>query len=539
MAITVEQFESWLIQKENENLEFKEAKDSYSIEKLEKYCNAISNERGGYLILGVNDKFPHEVCGTKAFQNIESLKFKLFEKLKIRINIQELIYNNKRVLIFEIQSRSIGSPLLLNGAAYMRVWDSLVPMSTDQLKKIFNETQPDFSSEVCSSAKLSDLSDVAIGELRLLLYKKSNNKHVLDLNNEQLLYDTELMVDGKINNAAIILLGKHETIGKFLPNSEIVFEYRDDENTIQTLQRKDFKEGFLLIYNKLWELINFRNNVEHIQEGLFIREIPNFNEEVIREALLNAVCHRDYNLQSSIFIRQYPKLLEIESPGGFPPGITPQNIIDKQYPRNRRIAEVFQKCGLVERSGQGVDKIFRISIAEAKQQPDFSKSDDFAVLLRIKGEVQDINFLKFVEKVKSEKNINLSTRDLILLDEIRIGNIPKNEFQSILKKMIENGIIEKFGRGRGSKYILSKKYYVYIGQPGIYTRIKGLDKDEKKELILKHLKFNDGKGTIQHFEQVISSYSRNQIHQLLKELKKESKIKRVGNRKDGHWELLD
>ncbi len=536
MPVSIQQFEQWLRSKEKERLEFKEARQQFDLERLKKYCNAIANECGGHLILGVDDNFPHKVVGTNAFQNPDSLKKELLDSLKLRIEIEELIYIGKRVLIFEIPSRPIGMPLQYKGASYMRVGESLEPMTPEQLKRIFDEAQPDFSSEICDNANISDLDEVAIAELRSLWSKKSQNTDILTIAVEQLLSDSEFLIDGKLNYAAIILLGKKESLGKLLPNSEIIFEYRSSEALIQTQQRHDYRIGFLAIHNKLWDQINLRNDVEHIQEGLFIRDIPNFNEEVIREALLNAVCHRDYNLQNSVFIRQYPKLLEIESPGGFPPGITPENIIYKQYPRNRRIAEVFQKCGLVERSGQGADKMFRLSIEEAKPRPDYSKSDAFSVILRMRGEIQDIQFLKFFEKVYSEKKISWTTRDLILLDDIRAGKISLPEYQDCLYRMMEQGIVEKFGRGRGVKYILSKRFYTFLGEKGVYTRKKGLDKEEKKALILKHLE-NHNSGTMKEFEQIFPSLSRHQIFNLLRQLKQENKVRFKGSSKKGIWLL--
>ncbi len=534
MTVSLQQLEKWLQSKEEEHLEFKEAKHQYDIRKLKKYCNAIANECGGYLILGVDNNFPHKVVGTNAFQNPLSLKKELLDSLKLRIDIEEIIYEGKRVLVFEIPSRPIGVPLQYKGASYMRVGESLEPMTPEQLRKIFDEAQPDFSAEVCNAATLSDLSDIAIDEFKVLWSKKSNNSQILQFSAEQLLSDAELLIDGKLNYAALILLGKKESLGRLLPNAEIVFEYRSSESSIKTQQRTDYRLGFLAIYNKLWEQINLRNDVEHIQEGLFIRDIPNFNEEVIREALLNAVCHRNYTMQNSIFIRQYPKLLEIESPGGFPAGITAENIIYKQYPRNRRIAEVFQKCGLVERSGQGVDKMFRLAIEESKPRPDYSMSDAFAVVLKIRGEIQDVQFLKFLEKISSERKIEWTTQDLILLDDIRVGKSPSPEYQKSISRMADQGIIEKFGRGRGVKFILSKRFYSFLGEKGTYTRKRGLDREEKKALILKHIK-NHKKGTIKEFEQVIPSLNRNQIHKLLKYLKKEDKIEFVGSKKAGYW----
>lgn len=537
MPVSIQQLEQWLQSKEKEHLEFKEAKQQFDLERLKKYCNAIANECGGHLILGVDDKFPHNVVGTNAFQNPDSLKKELLDSLKLRIEIEELAYDGKRVLIFEITSRPIGMPLQYKGASYMRVGESLEPMTPEQLKRIFDEAQPDFSAEICNKAALSDLNELAIDELRNLWSKKSQNTQILTIPVDQLLADAELLVDGKLNYAALVLLGKKESLGKFLPNAEIIFEYRSSESNISTQQREDYRTGFLAIHNKLWHQVNLRNELEHIQEGLFIRDIPNFNEEVIREALLNAVCHRDYNLQNSVFIRQYPKLLEIESPGGFPAGITPENIIYKQYPRNRRIAEVFQKCGLVERSGQGADKMFRLSIEEAKPRPDYSKSDAFAVLLRIRAEIQDIQFLNFFENVYSEKKIKWTTQDLILMDDIRIGKSPLPKYQDSLLRLTEQGIVEKFGRGRGVKYILSKRFYTFLGEKGVYTRKKGLGIEEKKALIIKHLK-NYGKGTISEFQDVIPSSNREYIKYLLKVLRDEKQIKFEGSKKSGFWVLV-
>ena len=97
--------------------------------------------------------------------------------------------------------------------------------------------------------------------------------------------------------------------------------------------------------------------MQHFQERFVMHPVPTFSEIAVREALLNAVSHRDYRHPGSVFVRQFPRHIKIVSPGGFPPGITPENILDQQSPRNRRIAETFARCGLVERSGQGADRI--------------------------------------------------------------------------------------------------------------------------------------------------------------------------------------
>ncbi len=534
--ITLQKFEQLLIMHERENVEFKEAKQNFDKEKLIKYCVALSNELGGTLILGVSDKLPRQIVGTNVFQNYSTLQRDIFEQLGFRIEFTELHKEDKRILAIEIPSRPIGTPVEYKGTYWMRIDESVEPMSQDQLRKIFAEAQPDFSSQECPNASLNDLSDIAVSMFRSLWSKKSGNQQILTCSLEQLLIDSELLVDGKLNYAALILLGKRESIGKYIANAEIIFEYRSIDTSIESQQRKDFREGFLGVQDKIHDLINLRNDVHHIQEGLFIRDIPYFNEEVVREALLNAVCHRDYQINGSVFIKQYPKQLIIENPGGFPYGITPENIIYKHSPRNRRIAEVFQKCGLVERSGQGADKIFRKTIEESKPLPDYSKSDAYSVVLRLQSEIQDVQFLQFFDKIINEKQISFLIDDLLLLEQLRQGLQPSPQFQNNLHRLVENGVVEVYSRGRGTKYILTKKYYSYANQKGIYTRRRGLENVEKKELILKHLR-NHQKGNMAEFHQIFPNLTRYQIHTLLKSLKKEGQIKYIGPPKNGYWIL--
>ena len=81
MAITVEQLQMWLDARENEHLEFKEARSRYEFDDLVRYCVALANERGGHLILGVTDALPRRVVGSDAFPELERTKAGLFERL--------------------------------------------------------------------------------------------------------------------------------------------------------------------------------------------------------------------------------------------------------------------------------------------------------------------------------------------------------------------------------------------------------------------------------------------------------------------------
>lgn len=181
---------------------------------------------------------------------------------------------------------------------------------------------------------------------------------------QELLSDAELVDQGRVTYAALILLGTRQAVGRYLPQAELIFEYRSGDATGGAQAREEYRQGFFSYYEGLWNLINLRNDTQHFQDGLFLLDIKTFNERAIREALLNAISHRDYRLGGSVFVRQYPRRIEVVSPGGPPPGITFDNILFQQSPRNRRIAETLSKCGLVERSGQGMNTIYEACIRE-------------------------------------------------------------------------------------------------------------------------------------------------------------------------------
>lgn len=366
--------------------------------------------------------------------------------------------------------------------------------------------------------------------------RKSGNSALDHLTDDQLLPDAELLVDSAVTYGALILFGSRKALGRHLAQAEVIFEYRSSEASVQYQQRKEFREGFFLFDDELWKTINLRNDIQHYQEGLFVWDIPTFNEMVVREAILNAVSHRDYRLHGSVFVKQYPKRIEIVSPGGFPPGITSDNILFRQSPRNRRIAEAFARCGLVERSGQGADRMFEECIKESKPRPDFAGTDGYQVSLTLKGEVQNPRFLTFLQQVTLEGFGPFTTQDLLVLDAVqREEPVPPN-LKDRLIFLKERGIVEVTGRGRGARPILSRRFYAFLGKKGVYTRKRGLDRETNKALLLRHIEhFRQEGSRLQDLLQVLPELTRSQVQKLLGELRAEGKVDFVGKTKSARW----
>lgn len=528
-----EYIEQLLKDKEGEHLQFKEAKNRFNFEEAAQICCALSNDGGGKLVLGITDKRPRMVVGSNAFEQPERTRIGLMDKLGVGVDFEDLEYDGKRVLIFTVNGHPIGLPVQCDGIAWVYEGDVLKMMSQEIRHRIYNESGFDFSAQICEGVTTNDLDDNAVENFRQRWIEKSGRKNIKLLSKEQLLYDSGAVTDKGVTYAALILFGKNEAIRMYLSRHEIIFEYRSKESSGPANQREEIKEGFFLSYDRLWNLVNLRNDKQHYQEGLFVFDIPTFNERVVREALLNAVSHRNYQMEGSIFVRQYPDRIVIESPGGLPYGITLDNILDRQRPRNRLIAEILALSGLVERAGQGMNLMYELSVQDAKPLPDFTGTDDYFVSLTLNGIIIHEEMIIIIKRISEQYAEHLSTLDFLIINALYNGHKLDDKMLARINHLVDMGIVEHIGR---RKYILAKSLYKAAGKAGVHTRLEGLDRETNKELLLKHIRDNNDTGAnFTELQQVLPSQSRNKLQVLMRELKAEGRVMCKGKTSAARW----
>jgi ATP-dependent DNA helicase RecG len=547
-----ETIEELLNAAEGEHYEFKQAKNSYEFDNAVKYCCALANCGGGKLVLGITDKRPRKVVGSSAFPQPERTRTGLIEKLRVRVDFQLYEQDGKRVLVFEAASRPAGLPVQADGIAWWRKGDSLVPMPQEVVRRIYEETGHDFSEDICQGATIGDLDKNAIKVFRDKWAAKSGNARIKTLSVKQLLTDCEVLVDDNLTYAALILFGTRTALGKYLSQCEIIFEYRSSDASGPAQQREEFRVGLFACFDRIWELINLRNDKQHYQDGLFVFDIPTFNERVVREALLNAVSHRNYQLTGSVFVRQYRDRLVIENPGGFPVGITLDNILNRQAPRNRRIAGILSLCGLVERSGQGMNLMYELSIKDAKSLPDFRGSDTYFVKLTLNGLVLNKQIPVLLNHIGKEKLELLSTDDFLVIDALfHEKPVPEN-LKPCINRLIEMEIIkqadfleetgtnvaEKNGLYRGINHQINHRINHRINHQ-INHQInngKKVSLGKIEESVLRIIE-NEPKITI---PEIAMKIDRSEVSatNAVRALREKGIIKHAGSRKSGYWEVL-
>ncbi|MFW5720610.1 MAG: RNA-binding domain-containing protein [Candidatus Dojkabacteria bacterium] len=523
---------------ENEHLEFKEMKNEISITGGDKkqrksllgYVVALANEGGGKIILGVADKVPagekiRRVVGTQALRNSEEAKRLIFNTINLRIDIEEVDIEGKRVVVITVPSRPAGVALRFFGVPLMRIGESLEEMDDQTLRSIIMETASDYSSEVVEGITLDDLDLEAISKLKKLWAEKSGATEYLTYTSEKLLSKLLLVRGKQVTVAGVLLLGKSEIIGQYLPQSEFIFEWRTQPGKIDFDFKKVWRKPFLTIFEDIWEVIHARNVRTPFKQGFIESDIWAYDRNSVREAILNAFAHREYrNRVEPVFIKLSPEKCMVKSPGGFLPGVSAENalFVEGRW-RNRLLMEVLHEIGLVERSGVGLDRIFMTSISSGKGAPQLEETSDGFVQLELPAPVKDIAFVSYLEKVSAEKQIVFNEiEDLIEVEHIR--ETGKYLDKKRLERFLTSTIVEKTGKGTGTKYFLSRKYYEQAGKKGEYTRKKGLHNDTRLEL-LRSFFHDNAFGTMDDLRDVFDgTLDRKQIQYLLKQLKEKGEV---------------
>jgi ATP-dependent DNA helicase RecG len=218
--------------------------------------------------------------------------------------------------------------------------------------------------------------------------------------------------------------------------------------------------------------------------------------DVVREALLNAVTHRDYSDPNEVLIRHTSRELVFSSPGGFIGDITPQNILRHEpISRNRTLAEAFEKLRLVERAGIGRRRIFIPMLSYGKQMPKY-ETDGLRVILRIFNGSYDHRMAALVANWK-QQGLEVDLDGLLVLAFLRdhafidtltaaeLLQLPRDSARAVLDQLAQprTGILERRGKTKAASYYLTKSVTKDLLGKTAYTKTKGLEPIRYAEMV--------------------------------------------------------
>lgn len=492
---------------ESDVLEFKpwlsDAKDNL-VEAIE-LAVCFANANGGMIVFGVKDRVTgrkEAITGCERY-DLDIWRRGIYQDVRpnLAVDIEELEVPEGILLLVRVPK---GPGNIVYGTSKgiykIRVGKNCMPLSPDKFQSTkVAEGVIDWSAEIAEGTTFEDLSPIEIARLKNTLKARKPSSDLLGLSDIDLLKALEIIREGKITRAGVLFLCDKSSLRERFPQHEVIYLYQTKDTEIE--MRANLKLPFLALSEKLADLINSRNPIRTIKIGLFHIDIPSYPEEAFREAILNALCHRNYLEEGSIYLRHTPREMIISNPGGFISGITPDNIlVHEPKQRNRHLAEILEKIGLVERAGIGRRRIFVPMLSLGKRAP-YYEADEHSVKLTLNNDFFDKRTATFIAK-KQKEGFEFSLDHLLLLSYMREHNEidvrifskicqrPEGAARDILEQasLPPHNLLERRGKKKGVTYYLAKLIAAELIGKAAYTQIKGIDKVRYPELIRNYVK---------------------------------------------------
>ena len=506
--MTTEEFKKILLKGETDTVEFKswvKARNQKEIIALAvDELIAFANHKGGTVYFGVEDN-PVEVTGCNHDYDSQRIIEGIYDKTRpsLFVDIEDFEYEGKLVIAISVKSDG-KIYTTTDGRCLKRLGKNSKPLYPDELSNVYSAVQnPDFSGRIIRESTLDDINKLEVYNLKEKLRVRDPKSTLPDLEDNDFLRDLHLIKhDGdaeRLTVAGLLFVGKEISIQRLLPQAEVIYLHYSSDNLEEYDARQDMKVPLITFIDKLTERVRTYGKIENIQVGLFRLEVEEFPERVFQEALLNAMSHRDYQSNAAVYVKQYPDRIVIENPGGFLDGITENNIITHpSVPRNKLIAETLQNLKYVQRTGQGVDIIFKDMVSMGKPYPRYRSFND-AVSLTIFSAIDNKKFVKFITEVQDKSSKIMPLAEMMILRDLMDNRkeslsvlaetVQKSldETKKSCNKLINSGLIEIVGK----EYMLTAKVYEALKSDVEYTRDKTIQYIKAKNMILEYLQGND------------------------------------------------
>lgn len=394
----------------------------------------------------------------------------------------------------------------------------------------------DYSALVLPDARWEDLDPLEFERLRQTIQRNPAraDRALLALPNGELVRALGLGDGGdaesaeRLTVAAILMLGREAAIRRLIPTHEAAFQVL----TGTRITANDFFRGPLIaIAEELGRRFDARNESEEIALGPVRVGIPDYSGDGFREAVHNALVHRDYTALGAVHVQWHADRIEVSNPGGFVEGVGLGNLlVTAPRPRNPVLADAFKRIGLVERTGRGIDTIYEGQLRYGRPAPDYTRSTGQTVHVVLRGGPANLALARWIiehetpeQPVTIEEMIVLNaldqTRQVTAEEVARLIQQSEDQARAVLERLVERGVLEARGaRQRGRAYEFSAATYRALGDPAAYTRRRDFEPIQQEQMVLQHVEAH-GRITRQEVAdlcQLSSDDARNVIRRLVR-----------------------
>lgn len=551
--MTEEEFKKVLEKGETETVEFKswiKAKNQKEIISLAvDELIAFANHKGGTVFFGVEDN-PVEVTGCDRNYDGQRIIEGIYDKTRPSLfaEIEDFEYDEKLVIALSVKPDG-KTYTTTDGRCLKRLGKNSKPLYPNELSNVYSTNQnPDFSARILNESTLEDVNKLEVYSLKEKLRVRDSKSTLPDLEDNEFLRDLKLTkFDGDVERltvAGLLFVGKEASIQRLLPQAEVIYLHYSSENMEEYDSRIDMKLPLITVIDKLTERIQAYARIENIQVGLFRLEVEEFSEKVFQEALLNALSHRDYQSNAAVYVKHYPDRIVIENPGGFIDGITESNIISHpSAPRNKLIAETLQSLKYVQRTGQGVDIIFKEMVSMGKPYPQYRSYND-AVSLTIFSAIDNMKFVKFITEIQEKHSRVMPLAEMMILRTL-VDN--RKEALSVLAEIVQKSLEDtkkscneliRYGLVEivGKEYMLTARVYEAIKSDVEYTRDKTIQYIRAKNMVLEYLQNNDKITSL--IIQELCGFTKQQARTVIDKMRAEKLLELCGQGRNSYYVKL-
>jgi len=471
--------------------------------ELSKDCVCFANSRGGAILIGIADGDNTPPLN----QKIESdLPFKIKKKIaenSVNVGVNAIIKtaeNGGEYIELDVLFSASTIAATTDGKYYFRSDDTCVPLLPDELSRLFSD-KPSFIWETKKTKNPISEIDIA----KFLKFKKDlknstrTSANVKQKNDDELLDHYFFAEEGFLTNLGVLWLGKRNDRAKLLYSPTIHFlKFDEKEQKVNKIMWEDHSLNPKELIEAIWTQIpDWKEGID-VADGMFRKFVPNYEEEVIRELMANALVHRPYTTRGDIFINLFTDRLEVVNPGLFPIGVTAANVLHKNVRRNPYLAQVFYDLHLMDKEGSGIDRMYQVLLSNAKHIPIPYQGDDF-VQFTIHKRISKTEIVSLINRANEEFQLN--SKELISLGliaqhnsisaiqfskELNLPDTP-NVVTNWLGKLTELELVNTKGKTKATEYLVNPEFLKKVNFKGI-TNLKRIENHRLEELIYQDVK---------------------------------------------------
>lgn len=473
--------------------------------ELTRAVACLANGQGGVLIIGVEDDGtivgakPRHGATTEPSRVAALVQNSTEPALAVDVALETI--DGVEIIRIDIPRADPGPVGTRDGVFTKRVIATdgkpqCLPMTAHEIVSMGMVTRgQDYAAAVARGATMDDLDSRQFDRFRALC--QLNGDVLAGLGDADILKALGLApLTEPVSLGAVLLFGSRPSVRRWLPNAEFLFQ---DLRARGASTNEQVIAPLLDVAETLRRLIDDRNTVTELMAGLHRVEIPLIPSVTRREALANALVHRDYAAVGPTVVQITDDEFVVSNPGGFPPGVTIANILDQSRPRSPILASAFKRAGLVERRGKGVNEMFEQQLRAGRDTPDYSRSTPDSVVVAVPLGTADLDLVRFLLTWENEHQRALGLDELRVVHEVKAAGsataaeivealgLGSTRARTTTTRLVEAGILEARGNGRSRKFHLTARFYDLAQDRNAYVRIKGADPLQQERMILDYV----------------------------------------------------